>query len=92
MKTAWNEKVGWVGDKLATGDRKFGWMAVDYAENAVGFIPDGTEFNCDLPDYDIEVGYFKDKRNFAYPIDDAHRDCSNDLKNRHKNSRDAQNA
>lgn len=27
--------------------RKEGWMAIDYAENAIGFIPDGTE--CAVP-------------------------------------------
>jgi hypothetical protein len=31
-----------VGGSMSTGQRKEGWLAIDYAENPIGFVPDGT--------------------------------------------------
>jgi len=40
------------------GERRDGWMAIDYAGNAIGFVPDGSE--CKLADdFTIQAGPYK---------------------------------
>lgn len=48
-------------------NRRQGWMAVDYCENAVGFYPDGTVIDGEPPECILRKGYFADGRMFAYP-------------------------
>ena len=55
-----------LGGKKVKEKPETGWMAIDWGENAVGFKPDGTFFDCDKPDFTIEKGYFADGRMFAY--------------------------
>jgi hypothetical protein len=33
-----------IGKELSQGERKDGWLLIDYAENPIGFIPDGTQY------------------------------------------------
>lgn len=49
-------------------DRRLGWMAVDWCENAIGFVPDGTAFEEDPDTFELKLGYFKDDRMFAYRV------------------------
>lgn len=51
-------------DKTETG-----WMANDWIENPIGFIPDGTVYENSIPNFELEGGYFKDGRIFAYCLD-----------------------
>jgi hypothetical protein len=53
-----------------TPDKKeTGWLLIDWIENAVGFVADGTECPlADKPDTMIKTGYFKDGRLFAYNV------------------------
>lgn len=44
-----------------------GWMAIDFCENPVGFIPDGTEIDEKIPEYELATGFYPDGRKFAYP-------------------------
>lgn len=37
--------------KDASKPRAEGWMAIDYAENEIGFVPDGTEFDTEPDRY-----------------------------------------
>lgn len=61
-----------------------GWMAIDWFENPIGFIPDGTGFKFPKPEFELVKGYFDDGRMFAYPI----ADCVGELKERHKQEAD----
>lgn len=45
-----------------------GWMGIDWFENPIGFIPDGTGYEVLNESFSIEEGYFSDGRMFAYPI------------------------
>ena len=69
-----------LGGKKVKVKPETGWMAIDWVENAVGFTPDGTFFDCDKPDFTIEKGYFSDGRMFAYQKNKY----STELKERHK--------
>lgn len=57
-----------------------GWMGIDWFENPIGFIPDGTGYETLNDSFSIEEGYFSDGRMFAYP-NSEHGD---DLKARHR--------
>lgn len=53
-------------EELATlPTRRSGWMLVDWIENCVGFIADGTECAGDAVAYELKVGPFR--RVCAYP-------------------------
>lgn len=44
-----------------------GWMAIDWCENPIGFIADGSEFKADeKPEFELCQGFFADGRMFAY--------------------------
>ena len=68
----------------STGARRQGWMAIDYCENPVGFYPDGTVMDAELPDYIIKPGYFVDGRMFAYPMNDQAKTWIQELFDHHK--------
>ena len=56
-----------------------GWMGIDWGENPICFIPDGTGFTLPQPEFELAKGYFKDGRTFAYPVTEY----AEDLKQRH---------
>jgi hypothetical protein len=65
-------KFGKVGSELnltgaGYGKRKEGWMAIDWCENAIGFIADGTEVDAPKVRYDFREGPFGHL--CAYPMD-----------------------
>ena len=52
--------------------RKQGWMLIDYSENPVGFVPDGTIYEHDDPcEYIMRMGPCKHV--CAYPPDEKQR-------------------
>ena len=69
-----------LGGKKVKEKPETGWMAIDWLENAVGFIPDGTEYDCEKPEFCIERGFFDDGRMFAY----RKSKYLDELKERHK--------
>jgi hypothetical protein len=76
-----------LGGKKVKEKPETGWMAIDWVENAVGFTPDGTLFDCDKPDFTLEKGYFADGRMFAYQKNKY----SIELKDRHKQEAEKRN-
>lgn len=40
---------------IQSGPRRCGWMAIDGSENAIGFVPDGTE-HLGLDKFEIRLG------------------------------------
>ena len=56
-----------------------GWMGIDWGENPICFIPDGTGFTLPKPEFELVKGYFKDGRMFAYPV----AEYTKELKERH---------
>lgn len=52
--------------KSSTGPRKSGWMAIDWIENPIGFIPDGQVMEESPDDFITDVGPFG--HICAYPI------------------------
>lgn len=57
-----------------------GWMGIDWGENPICFIPDGTGYEKRNESFSIEEGYFPDGRMFAYPLGEN----GDYLKNRHQ--------
>ena len=56
-----------IGGEISKGKRRHGWMAIDWAGNPVGFVPDGTKTKEDNSGkYDFKIGPFK--KMCAYPI------------------------
>ena len=47
-----------MGGKLTQGKRKEGWMLIDWAENPIGFVADGTQYEpVDKPvEYTFHMG------------------------------------
>lgn len=39
-------------------ERRLGWMAIDWCENPVGWVPDGTAFTTEAPVYTFTQGPF----------------------------------
>lgn len=62
------------GTMDTTSSRKSGWMAIDWIENPVGFVKDGTEMKGTPPEVVIQPGpykhlcayYLKDVQNPAF--------------------------
>lgn len=54
-----------INGQFKGGPRKDGWMAIDWCENAVGFVADGTEIDRDPGAYAIRPGPFGHE--CAYP-------------------------
>lgn len=61
-----------------------GWMGIDWGENPICFIPDGSAYKLPMPEFEIAQGYFSDGRNFAYQKNEF----TNELKGRHDKERE----
>lgn len=76
-----NEKIIFLGGgKLSKGKRKDGWMAIDSAGNAVGFVADGTKIEhydyeyilaesypgrlCAIQNNENSIKYFREMNNY----------------------------
>ena len=73
-----------LGAKVDSSDvKESGWMAIDWYENPIGFIPDGTGTKFPKPEFELAQGYFNDGRMFAYPKNEH----LSELKARHEKER-----
>lgn len=42
-----------IGGAITGGTRKLGWMAIDWCENPIGFVPDGHQQDGDPPAFEM---------------------------------------
>jgi hypothetical protein len=54
-----------IGGEISRGPRREGWMAIDWCENPVGFVADGTEIAGEPEQYEFREG--PHKHLCAYP-------------------------
>ena len=66
-----------------------GWMAIDFYENPIGFVPDGSCYEPNRkPEFEVIQGYFDDGRMFSYPKSEY----AEELKQRHQKEREKRQA